>query len=701
MPDKSKDPFAADFDPMADDDFGPPRAKIIKTPRLIASEMLGEEENIGVGGDDFGSARPKAARKLFDPIAEEDLEDDLKVAPKSRIETARNKDPLLETGSTAQIGFTASKTGVGDFWASARSNNKPGAEKRKAESASNQEETSGPTKNAFVRRKDSVKLPGEASERERIRRIAEATFGEDGKDAPNIPLDTPVSNGYWGAMWAFTSMKDVEVVVDAPVGCYSLPATATVNYTDALPELENLASSNITEIEVTLDGTTRKVLDAVRRVKEREQEKGLKKHLIVISSQESELIGADHVMSLSRKHPDAIYFTSHAFEEDEWRSRDSSLLWLYEERKRRGEAGTPDPQTGVRVNIIGPTYGCFNSYADLHEIKRLIKGAGGEIHYVYPMEANYADMDKLEESAVNVVMYREFGGQLAEKLEKPYLYGPVGMQETTEFIRELGRLLGTSEQAEAFIRQEKRDTLLPIWDIWLGAPQDFYNTTRVAIIANESYALGLKRFLGEELGMPVCLVVNRQQSNDANQWLLRNKLAKERPTIVLGSMNERIYIAEAGVPSRFLAASLPMPLIMRSVGTPYMGYRGCVYLMQVLTNMIFEVLFEILPKERRTPGAPGQAAQNQFGANSKPGQQVAPGQPNEKFSAKLDELSGGITWTPDAKAIFDQLLEKVPWVARISASDKLRQVAIAETRAADQPVVTPEFVMKALPKVMM
>ncbi len=665
-----------DFDPMGDDDFG-------------------------------GSSKPKprpVVSTYRKPVDDEvDMETPAPVV-RSRPANASPKSSALETDGNSNIGFTAAKSNTNDFWASARTTNKPGVEKKKAADLGYEAEDNlgvgAPTKNAFVRK--NVKLEGEATERDRIRRMAEATFGEEGKEAPNIPLDTPVSNGYWGAMWAFTSMRDVEVVVDAPVGCYSLPATATINYTDALPELENLASSNITEIEVTLDGTTRKVLDAVRRVKQREKEKGQKKHLIVVSSQESELIGADHVVSLSRKHPDAIFFSSHAFEEDEWKARDTSLQWLYEERERRGEKGTPDRNYGRRVNIIGPTYGCFNSYSDLHEIKRLIQGAGGEIHYVFPFEAGYSDMDKLDESALNVVMYREFGDGLAAKLNKPFLYAPLGMRESTEFIQEIGRILGTSEQAEAFIRAEKRDTLLPIWDIWLGAPQDFYNSTKIAIIANESYALGLKKFLGDELGMPICMTVNRQQSNDTNQWLVRNKLARERPTFVLGSMNERIYIAEAGIPSRFLGASLPLPLITRSVGTPYMGYRGAVYLMQTLTNMIYDVLFEILPRERRTPGTNGGPASNQFGSNQAggPPQPKADG-PAQKFSATLDQLSSDVRWSDDAKAIFDQLLEKVPWVARISASDKLRAASIAFTRAADQAVVTPEFVLKALPQVMM
>ena len=108
------------------------------------------------------------------------------------------------------------------------------------------------------------------------------------------------------------------------------------------------------------------------------------------------------------------------------------------------------------------------------------------------------------------------------------------MQETTDFLLELGRALGTEAQAKAFIAQEKRETLLPIWDIWLGAPQDFYSTTKIAIVANESYALGLKRFLGEELGLQIGTVINRQKSNDTNNYMMRNRLISERPTIMSG-----------------------------------------------------------------------------------------------------------------------------------------------------------------------
>lgn len=665
-----------DFDPMGDDDFGtrPAKPRPNLRPVTTTRPSFGSFDE-GMGGDDFGSSKPKA--KVAETEAKPKPSNSFWGAATPTAKSATAAKPREDLGTELD-----GASGVG-----------------------------APTLNAFKRRVN-VKGANEASERERIQRAAQEIFGEEGKDAPNIPLDTAVSNGYWGAVFAFTCMPDMEVVVDAPVGCYSLPATATINYTDGLAELSNLASSNITEVEVTLDGTTTKVLNVVNRVKAREEEQHHEKQIIVISSQESELIGADHVMSLQRKHPDAMYFTTHSFEEDEWSSRDISLVWLYKERKHRlmAKAGlnlsdeelfAPKPALKpTLVNIIGPTYSCFNSYADLHEIKRLVAGVGGEVHFVFPFQANYRDMDKLEESAVNICLYREFGEGLAKLLGKSYLFAPFGMQETTDFLLELGRLLGTEEQAKAFVAKEKRETLLPIWDIWLGAPQDFYSTTKIAIVANESYALGLKRFLGEELGLTIGTVINRQRSNDTNNYMLRNRLISERPSIVMGSMNERIYIAEANLPTKFVAAALPVPLICRSTGTPYMGYNGAVYLMQTITNILFDMLFEVLPRDKRTgpavAKAGGSAAPSEVGKSAQKSPEVT-----EKPSAQLDTLSGGMPWSEEAKQIFDQLIEKVPWVARISASDKLRTASIAQAQAVDSPEVTAQMVMKAVPSVMM
>ncbi|MFN5934331.1 MAG: nitrogenase component 1, partial [Roseiflexaceae bacterium] len=222
---------------------------------------------------------------------------------------------------------------------------------------------------------------------------------------PTIIRDLSDTSGYWAAVWSMCPMPDVHVICDAPVGCFNLVGTAVPDYTDAVPHIENLTPATMTEQEVGGKGTQ----DKVKWTYDNLAAQGVltNKHVIVVSTAESEMIGSDHSALVKQLGVGTRFYYSNSLAEDEWAGRDRVLRWLWDEYGATQSAGITTIPTAV--NIIGPTYGCFNAPSELAEIKRMIEGAGGTINIVYPYETTLSDTPRLAAAAVNVVLYKEFG----------------------------------------------------------------------------------------------------------------------------------------------------------------------------------------------------------------------------------------------------------------------------------------------------
>lgn len=465
--------------------------------------------------------------------------------------------------------------------------------------------------------------------------------------APTVIRDLSDTSGYWAAVWTMCAMPDVHVICDAPVGCFNLVATAVPDYTDAIPHIENITPATMTEKEVGGSGSWPTVKWTYENLRESGALEG--KRVIVVSTAESEMIGSDHSALVESLAPGTTFYYSNSLSEDEWTGRDRVLRWLWDQYGRAGAAGVE--ATPGTVNVIGPTYGCYNAPSELEEVRRLIRGAGGEINMVYPYEARLSDTPRLAAAQINVVLYKEFGQGLAAELGQPTLLAPFGMRETTEFLRELARLLGTSEQAEAFIAHEKRTTLRAVWDLWRGPQGDWFPTTDVGIVAGQSHAEGLERYLGGELGMKIAFVSARpRRPDDPDNQAIREQLHRRAPAFVFGSVNERIYLSEAGARfTTFIPSAFPGPTVRRSVGTPFMGYRGAVHVLQEIVNALYDVLFNFLPVDSAYSGGVRLAG-----------------------AAASADAAGNLPWQPDAQKRRDEALEKVPYIARISASRNIQ-----------------------------
>ena len=325
-----------------------------------------------------------------------------------------------------------------------------------------------------------------------------------------LVLDHDRAGGYWGAVYVFTAIKGLQVIIDGPVGCENLPVTSVLHYTDALPPHElPIVVTGLGEEELGQNGTEGAMKrahatldpDSAERRRHRLDRRDDRRRRDAGRHQHPALPAAHHRRGpVAERQPRDDLAVDRVRREEGARRRSRASAAGREAARQHHRADLRHLQHAVRPRRDPPA-GRGHRRRGQHGVPARQPSRRHAASWSMPTSTSACTASSAACSA------RRWTGPICRRRS--------ACTRTTKFLRTLGELLGLDP--EPFIEREKHTTIKPLWDLWRSVTQDFFGTASFAIVANETYARGVRHFLEDEMGLPCTFAVRAQRRREDRQ----------------------------------------------------------------------------------------------------------------------------------------------------------------------------------------
>jgi nitrogenase molybdenum-iron protein alpha/beta subunit len=265
--------------------------------------------------------------------------------------------------------------------------------------------------------------------------------------------------------------------------------------------------------------------------------------------------------------------------------------------------GEPIKKHPGKVNLLGITPDSFNYASDISELKRLLKRAGIQVHTVLTQNTSVEEIEKISESALNLVV-SDSGLKAAQVLKKrfetPFIRTlPFGLRGTVEWLEAVEEALNISFNKAEIAKELKR------YGETLGLHASMrrpFDRLRVGVSGSNTYVKGLSQFLSQECAMDVVLAVveagtsEKETKEFLNALGIETVLSSQKDTDVSKAVEElglHVLFGNSytlnrakNVPVKIHSAFPSYDFYNAYDGTPFLGFRGNAYLIQLLVNQV-------------------------------------------------------------------------------------------------------------------